>query len=73
MTGAGGSHGKLGKVMAKNDQTGKAIVRLFYNSRDHVLHYRHLQKKLKSDREPKGHNWNSHRAPYPYDRERLNH
>ena len=71
-TGAGGSQDKLGKVVAKNDETGKAIVRLFYNSSDHVLSYRHLQKKLKKDREPKGHNWNPHRAIYPYDRERLN-
>jgi len=75
-TGAGGSHGKVAKVVRVNKATGKAIVRLFYNSSDHTLPFANLTPATKADKKSEGnkksHRWDPYKAPEVWHTERLN-
>ena len=76
MTGAGGEHGKIGKVIKKNNATKKAIVRLHYNGSDRVLSLSNLAKATAEDKKAstnkKSNRFDPYRAPYSYDTKRMN-
>ena len=75
-TGAGGSQGKVAKVVRVNKLTGKAIIRLFYNSSDHVLPFANMRPATKADKKSEGnkksHRWDPYKAPESWNTERLN-
>ena len=76
MTGAGGEHGKIGKIIKKNNTTKKAIIRLHYNGSDRVLSLSNLAKATNSDKKAemnkKSNRFDPYRTPYSYDTERMN-
>ena len=76
MTGAGGEHGKIGKIIKKNNATKKAIIRLHYNGSDRVLPLSNLAKATNSDKKAemnkKSNRFDPYRTPYSYDTERMN-
>ena len=76
MTGAGGEHGKVGKLIKKNNATKKAVVRLHYNGSDRVVPLSNLTKATAGDKKApmnkKSNRFDPYRTPYSYDTERMN-
>ena len=66
----------MAKVVRVNKATGKAVIRLFYNSSDHVLPFANLRPATKADKKGEGgwksHRWDPHKAPEAWHTERLN-
>ena len=63
--------GRLGKIIEKNDNTKKAIVRLFYNGEDRVVNYAQLQPKGNKTEKPAKNYFDPYKMPASYNMDRL--
>ena len=71
-----GEHGKIGKVIKKNQATKKAIVRLYYNGSDRVVPLAKLVPATKQDKKKeentKSNSFDPYKAPFSWTVKQLN-
>ena len=63
--------GRLGKIIDKNDETKKVILRLFYNGEDRVLNFSHVKPKGNNKEKPAKNYFDPYKMPASYDMARL--
>ena len=63
--------GRLGKIIDKNDNTQKLILRLFYNGEDRVLNFSHVKPKGNNKERPNSSYWNPDRPVESWDMQKL--
>ena len=63
--------GRLGKIVDKNDETKKVVLRLFYNGEDRVLSYSHIKPRGNTKEKPNTSYWNPDKPIAYYDKANL--